>query len=372
MRIAFITSHINKSFQWNWFSEELIKRKIEHIHIVINEYQPIMVKDMKRMDVPVYYLWHGNIFSHIFNLLRIIRILRRHKIDLIHTELPYGNLLGQWAARLLGIQRRVATCENATWAAEFNSSKHAFIDRFAYRTAKRVITLTHLSIPYLSETYKLNADKLISIGHAVKLEDYADVDDQRINKLKEEMGVEDGDFVLGMVARLEHWKGHMYVIEALHKLANDHPELKLLIVGSDGPEREPITSKIAEYNLQEKVAYHGFIDDPVALYRLFDIHVHVPTTQMAETFGITVIEGMLSGCAQILTRSGIAHFTAKHEENGLVVDFKNSDAIAEAIVRLKQDPGLRQRLADQARADAIKDWGYETKVDRHMEVYEGL
>ena len=98
MKIAFVTSHINRSTQWIWFSDEMQKRGIQHIHIIINEFKPLLYDDLREGHVKVYYLKYTNKFSLITNFFRIIKIFIEQKIDVVHTELPYGNLLGLAAA----------------------------------------------------------------------------------------------------------------------------------------------------------------------------------------------------------------------------------------------------------------------------------
>ncbi len=372
MKIAFITSHINKSLQWNWFSEELIDRNISHIHIIINDTYPMLADDMKKLGIPVFWLSHKNIFSHIINLLKVILILNKHKIDIIHSELPYGNLIGQLAGRVLGIKKRVVTCENATWGKDNRSSKHNFIDRFAYKSANKVVALTDLSKQYLCEIFALPEDKVVSIGHAIKIEDYENITPSRIEKVKQRLNISENDFIVGTIARFEEWKGHKYIIDGIGALVKEHPNIKLHIFGSDGPERQNIFDKVKEENLSEHVFYHGFIDDPICLYRLFDVHVHVPVSKMAETFGITVIEGMISGCTQVLTRSGVSHSSANDMVNSLVVDYCNGEQIAAAILKIKNDPELAKRISQQAMKDAIENYVYKIKAEKHLQLYAQL
>src|SRR5438128_37584 len=121
MKIAFVTSHINRSTQWIWFSEELQKRDVPHIHIIINDTKPLLYDDLKQGNVKVYYLKHRNKLSFIVNFFRLVRILLSNKIDVVHTELPYGNIVGQTAAFFCRIKMRITTCENTTWFSDFDS-----------------------------------------------------------------------------------------------------------------------------------------------------------------------------------------------------------------------------------------------------------
>lgn len=372
MKIAFITSHINRSTQWNWFSEELNDRKIEHIHIIINEKYPILADDLKAMGVKVYYLRHDGVFSIIRNFFKTIWYIRKEKITLVHTEMPMGNFIGQLAAFFTGIKMRVTTCENTTWAFDFRSKKQLFIDRLTYRLAKKVIALTTEAQTFLLNVLKVPQEKVSVIHHSLKAQEYLSTTPEQVAALRKELEIEDNIFLIGMVARFEYWKGHKYAIEAFARLIKEYPNLRLYIFGSKGESFNSIMEQISEYKLEKYIKYKGFISNNIALFHLFDVHLHVPIRAESETFGINIMEGMISGCAQVLTLSGISCFTARKEENCLVVDYCSSVDIYIALKRLIEDPELGKRLGQNAKADALKYFQYEEKVKRHLELYENL
>ena len=372
MRIAFITSHINRSTQWNWFSEELLERKIPHIHIIINEKYPILADDLKKLGVTVYYLPHKGLLNHFVNLFKTMYYLKKHKINLVHTEMPMGNLIGQIAALLCLIKMRVTTVENTTWAFDFNSKKQYYIDKITFRLAKKIIALTNEARTFLVNVFKVDERKLTHIHHSLKQSDYLHIDKSRTEKLRKELEIDDDIFIIGMVARFEYWKGHVYAISAFKKLVKEYPKLRLYIFGSKGESFDYIMNLIKDNDLEDYIKYKGFVPDNIALFHLFDIHLHVPIKAESETFGINIMEGMISGCAQVLTLSGISCFTAQNEKNCLVVEYSSSDSIYKALKRMIDDPQLRLRLGKQAKEDAIKHFRYDEKVNLHLELYEKL
>jgi len=374
MRIAFITSHIYKSTQWNWFSEELLQRGISHIHIIISDDYPLMADELEKKGVRVFVLPHHSKLSLLTNLFKIIKILKQEKIDLVHTELPYGNLLGQTAALLAGIKRRITTCENASWAIDNNNRKQLWIDKLTYQLAKKIIVLTDLSKQYLIKNYTVPEHKLITIWHALKTEAYQDISLQRIEKLKNELQVKEDEFILGMVARGEEWKGHIYAIKAIALLKNKYPNLRLIIAGIDETEKygKQLRDYIFNNHLSDYIRLIRFVTDNVALYRMFQIHIHVPVDEISETFGITYIEGMISDCPQIITHSGISCFTAKHLENSYVVDYKNEKQVAEGIEYLVENSDARIKIAENAKRLAENLFLYSDKVNKHLELYRTL
>ena len=114
------------------------------------------------------------------------------------------------------------------------------------------------------------------------------------------------------------------------------------------------------------------MNDPVALFKLFDIHLHVPINKYVENGGINIIEGMISGVPQILTKSGYAWQSAEHMKNAFVVDYENAEAIADAIEFMRNNKEVATNLAETAKRDATVTYGLKTKVDTHINLYETL
>lgn len=372
MRIAFITSHINKSSQWKWFSEDLKNRGVFHLHIIINPVYPQLADDLKKLNVPCFFLTQKNIFTLALNLFKTIYILIRYRITIVHTELPYGNLIGQLAAFFCRIKLRITTTENTSWAFDFNNRKQLFIDRLTYKLGKRIIALTDISKEYIHQNFHQPTEKITTIWHTLKTSEYSVNDENKIQQLKKELNINSADFIVGMVARFEGWKGHSYVVEAISKLINKYPQIKLHIVGGKGESYDAVMSQIKKLNLEHAVFIHNFISDNITLYKTFDIHVHVPVNEMAETFGITVIEGMISGCPQILTKSGISIYTAADKKNCLVVDYCSSEQIANSIEWMLNNPEKKKELGLQAQADARAKFSYQNKTESHLKIYNQL
>jgi glycosyltransferase involved in cell wall biosynthesis len=367
--LAIVLSHINKSLQWQWFAEELLARGVPHVFVLVDRDRPLLADDLARLGSTVYYLPHRGFASHLGNLVRVAGILRRHRVTVLQSSLPYGNLLGQTAAALLGIRRRVTTCENPHWAKDQGSRKQEVIDRLTFRLASRVIACTGLAEEYIHEVYGVPRDRMTIIPHSLKVQEYEHVAPERVEALRRQLAVAPDDFVVGMIARLERWKGHFDAVEAMKTVTRSDPKVTLLVFGSRGEAHDDLLAAIRQAALDDRVRYCGFVPDTTALYRLFDVHMHVPVDKLVENTGITIIEGMISGCAQILTRSGFAYELARHMDNAWVVDYRSPEQIAEAILALRADPALRRTLGQAARRDALQRFDYRDKVDRHLELY---
>lgn len=377
MNILYALSHINKSLQWQWFAEEMKNRGINQTYVIIDDgiaNSSWLHDDLLKMGIESYFLPYRHKFDHITNVFKAISIIKKCKPDIVHTSLPYGNAVGQLAACIMGIKNRITTCENASWANDFKSKRHAIIDKFTYMVTQKVVTTSDSAREYLKDNFHLKEEKMFSIYHGLKESDYENVSDERIKQLKTQLGITENDFVIGVIARYEFWKGHEFINQAasILKQRNKHKNIKILVFGSKGSYYDMAMSQISEMKIGDVVQYKGFIADTVALFRLFDIHLHVPVNKYIENGGINIIEGMISERPQILTKSGYAWQSAEHMKNAYVVDYQNAEAIADAIEFMKDDKETALKLAAQAKQDAIKVYGLKTKVDRHLALYQSL
>lgn len=377
MNILYALSHINKSLQWQWFAEEMKTRGINQTYVIIDDgigKSSCLHEDLLKLGIECYFLPYRSKFDHISNVFKTISIIKKCKPDVVHTSLPYGNAVGQLAAWLMGIKCRITTCENASWGHDFKSKRHELIDKFTYMITQKVVTTSDSAREYLKDNFNLKDEKMFSIYHGLKERDYENVSDERIKKLGSELGINENDFVVGVIARYEFWKGHEYINKAasILKQRNKHKGIKILVFGSKGSYYDTAMNQINAMNIDDVVEYKGFIGDTVALFRLFDIHLHVPVNKYIENGGINIIEGMISERPQILTRSGYAWQSAEHMKNAYVVDYQNAEAIADAIEFMKDNREAAMKLAAQAKKDALKVYGLKTKVDRHLALYQSF
>jgi glycosyltransferase involved in cell wall biosynthesis len=377
MTVLYCLSHINKSLQWQWFAEELKHRGIKQVYVIIetgNRATNYFYHDLKKLGLDVYLFPHRGRLSYIRNILRTIALISKYRADIVHTSLPLGNLVGQIAARLAGVKKRITTCENASWAHDFNSKKQARIDKITYRLAKKVIAVADSAKEYLQEHFHFDNNKLLTIYHGLKEAAYENIAAERTGKLRKELGIKEGEFIVGVISRYEFWKGHEFINKAaaILKKRNQHLGIRIFVFGSQGSYFETAMNQIKELDVGEIVQYKGFNDDPVALFSVFNVHLHVPVNKYVENCGINIIEGMISACPQILTKSGYAWQSAQHRKNAYVVNYENAEDIADAVIYMKNNPDEARNMGVQAKADALATYGLKIKADKHLALYNEI
>ncbi|MFH1232846.1 MAG: glycosyltransferase family 4 protein, partial [Patescibacteria group bacterium] len=157
------------------------------------------------------------------------------------------------------------------------------------------------------------------------------------------------------------------VIESLPEVFKKVPNLVYVIVGS-GVEINNLQAKISELKLSDKVIIITDVDNQEKnnWLNLCDIFI-MPTKNINgdfEGFGIVYLEANIAGKPVIAGDSGGVEDAVIDNFNGLLVDSENLDQIANAIIKLAKDLSLRQKLGEQGRQRAIKDFNWQKQTNK--------
>ena len=102
---------------------------------------------------------------------------------------------------------------------------------------------------------------------------------------------------------------------------------------------------------------------------MFDIYIHVPVNPSCEAFGQTYVEALAAGIPSVFTLSGVAQEFIVHEENALVVPFKDSNAIYKAMLRLLNDLSLREKLSAEGFQSVSRMFSFEDYIRNLQKLY---
>lgn len=212
------------------------------------------------------------------------------------------------------------------------------------------------------------ADKLSVIHCGIRPDDY--------EACRSQQGGEDRPFTVACVAALKEVKGHEYLIEACRILRDRGVDFVCRLAG-DGPLRRRIEEQIGRHGLEGRVLLHGALarDEVSELLKQADAAAltSVPTARgRREGIPVALMEAMAAGLPVVASRiSGVPELV-EHERNGLLVPPRESEAIADALQRLSDDPELGRRLGLAARAKVREEFDIEQTVDRLLELWQGI
>ena len=188
--------------------------------------------------------------------------------------------------------------------------------------------------------------------------------------VKREFGIPADAPVVGIVGHLQRWKGQLLVVEAVAQARERHPTLRCLIVGGVhrlGAEyAAELRERIDELGLADVVTLTGARSDVPACLDAMDVVIH--SSVRPEPFGRVMIEAMALSRPLIAPREGGPLEIVVDGETGLLVEPRDAEALAAAIVALVGDDPRRRAMGEAARkrVDAVFD------IRHHVRAIEAL
>ncbi|MCB1735871.1 MAG: glycosyltransferase [Gammaproteobacteria bacterium] len=287
-------------------------------------------------------------------LFRLIRDLRRWRIDVIHTHSARDAWLAGAAGRLTGIP-----------VVRTRHLRTRIGGPFVYhRLASRVLAVSQDVADYLiGEGVPASQVQSIPTGIDLQRFDPARTD---LGDIRAELGIPPEATLIGMIAVLRRRKGHRFLIEAFSRLAEVYPEARLLIVG-DGPQFANIKAQVSELGLQDKILLTGTRNDVPDILAALDIFA-LPSEE--EALGTALLEAMAMQVAVAATDvGGIPEAVG---DAGLLFAASDTDPVERSLRSLLDDAALRQGFADKGRQRVLTHFDQNLMVRRIENVYREL
>jgi glycosyltransferase involved in cell wall biosynthesis len=295
--------------------------------------------------------------------LGVARALRRTRADVVHLH-SGAWFKGAWAARLAGVPRVVYT-EHGREHRDTRVS--LLLDRQSARLTDAVVTVSARLLGYMARAVHVRPDRLRTIVNGVDTARFAPGPPQA--DLKDRLGIPAGATVIGSVGRLEAVKRYDRLVAALVRVRSARPDLDAhLVICGDGGQRAALEAQVAKAGLGAAAQLPGWIDDPLAWYRLFDAFV---LSSDSEGLSVSLLEAMACGCAPVVTDVGANAAVLGPGLRVQVVPPGDVGALAEALVGTIGTEGRCAALGAVARERVSTAYGIERMLREYENVYRG-
>lgn len=270
---------------------------------------------------------------------QLVEVIRKRKIDIIHTHGYKSDILGLLAARRAGIQC-VSTPHGFSGKVGLKLATFIRIGTFMLRYFDRVVPLSEELVADMAR-FNVPAHKTVFIRNGVDLKEV----DGTLAALPPQASAANQERIIGFIGQMIPRKGVHHLLQAFDQLHRHNGDLRLQLLG-DGAQRAELQAMAAAMPSGDAVEFLGFRSDRLELLSRFTLFVMtsslegIPRCMMeAMAVGIPVVAFDIPGVDQLV----------EHEVTGLLAPYGDVDALVACCQRVLDDPALALQLARNAR-----------------------
>jgi glycosyltransferase involved in cell wall biosynthesis len=236
--------------------------------------------------------------------------------------------------------------------------KNSFFNRLLYKQAdifiansKATARTLHHSFPWLTR------EKIHIIYNPITINPVATIS---VEQLKQRYNIKNQSYILGIIGRLTHQKGHTILFDALKKVVLYQPDTVLLVIG-DGELKEQLYAYIKKIEMEQYCLFLGHQDEITSHYRICDIIV-IPS--LFEGFCFTAIEAQFLKVPVIASNISSLPEVMLDGKTGLLFKKGDPEDLAKKIIYLLKNTQLRKRMGYAAKQFVIKTFDAQKIYDK--------
>ncbi len=297
-----------------------------------------------------------------------LRTLRELKPEIVHTHSSKAGILGRAAAYKLGIPA-VHTIHGAAF--HYGQSRLAqwvyrTVEKWAAKRCEKLIGVCDAMTEQYVQAGIAPREKFTTIFSGMNVEPFLSPprDPQTVRR---ELGLQPEQIVIGKIARLFPLKGHEFVIAAAKPVVAACPQVRFLLVG-DGILRSNYEAAIQQAGLSEHFLFTGLVP-PERIPELIHAMDIVAHTSLWEGLARVLPQGLLAGKPVVSYDVDGAREVVRSGETGYLLPPESTDELAQALITLSRDAGLRNRFGSRGRELYTDPFRHETMTRRIRDVY---
>ena len=306
--------------------------------------------------------------------LRLARLIRRERPDILHTHTAKAGTVGRAAAVLAGRRRPpivVHTFHGHVLRGYFDPIRTA-----GFRLLERLLARGSTALVAVSPQVR---DDLVALGVApaerfavvrlgIELADRVDLDGDVRGDTRRVLGIAADRFVVGWIGRMTGVKRTEDVLVAFRRLLDLGVDATLCMVG-DGPDRPAVERRAHELGVMRHTLFLGYQEEVARFYAAVDA---VVLPSINEGTPVTAIEALAAGRPVVATRVGGVPDVVRDGEGGFLVPAGATRELAERLAELARDPDLREKMGRAGREHVLARYAVERLVDDVDLLYRSL
>lgn len=326
------------------------------------------------LDVPYLHLAslqrELSVTGDLATIRAIRRLLRERRPDVLHTHTAKAGTTGRVAALVSGGGRPravVHTFHGHVLHGYFGPARERvfrLVERALARRSDRIVAVSNEVRDDLLALHIAPPAKIAVVPYGFDLDARTRADAATGARTRAEAGLDPNAFVIGWAGRVTAIKQPLDLVRTVAKVDGG-----VLVLAGDGELRPAVVELARELAVADRVKVLGYVDDIAAWYAAFDTFL---LTSLNEGTPVVAIEAQAAGVPVVATDAGGTRTVVEDGVTGFVVPIGAVDALAERLIRLRDDDALRERLADAGREHMRERFSVERMVDDIELLYEEI
>ncbi len=298
--------------------------------------------------------------------LKLAKIIDENNIDVIHMHWTKDLPIAVMAKVMSKKKPKLVQTRNMT----MTRFKDDFYHRFLYKHMDMILPVTHQVAEqikkFIPESIRPKVEVLYMGSDKPEL-----LSEDEIRTYKQEIGVGNDKFVVGMVGRIEETKGQYLLIEAAQKLKEAGVPARIVFVGHAMEEsyQKELGVMIKDKGLENEITFLGFTKNPHRFMQACDVMV---LATKCETFGLVVIEAMQIGTVVVATNQCGPLEIIEDGKSGLLFERDSSDDLFDKLIYLHANRLKCEEIAKGGKERVEKLFSNEKQFKKLSEVLNDI
>jgi len=320
-----------------------------------------------------------NLVLNIKSIIKLYRIMKRGKYDIVHVHTPVASILGRIAAKLAGVPIIIYTAHGFYFHEGMSCLKYNIILNIEKYLAKHytdfIFTQSEEDRRTALENNFIDKSKILTIGNGVDVWgefNPINIEKDKINKLYKKFNLNKNDKIVTFIGRLVKEKGIMDLLEVFNNVNfNDEKKVKLIMVGDIAQnERDKDTKmKLGKYRDNSNVIFTGYRDDINSILYLTDVFC-LPSYR--EGMPRSIIEAMAMECAVVATDIRGSREEVIDGKTGFLVPVNSINILSDKIKKLIGDEKFLKKMKIAGRRRAEMFFSEKEIVKKQLETFNKL
>jgi glycosyltransferase involved in cell wall biosynthesis len=298
-------------------------------------------------------------------LLKLIRLIKIHHVDLIQSHLLGSNVY----AAMAGMLTRVPVVATYHGMVDVNPNERfkALKNKVMQWGIKHYVAVSQRLLENIREQKLLDINKASVIYNGVDLTRF-ELHPKR--EIRASLRLPENVMLVGSLGNIRPAKAYHVLIEAASILIPKYPQLHFVIAGDKKASlMEKLNSQLEQLGIQNHFHFMGYIQESADFLLQMDLFA---LSSSSEGFSIATIEAMAAGLPVLVTRCGGPEEIITTDENGVIVEPNNAQEFAKGLEKYIKSPVFSEKMATAGKAHTESVFSLETMLVKYENKYRQM